>query len=60
MIPVCVKTHVWLSYSKSESWQIGFREQQFSWVKSAVQVIRIVNETEFLSPVNECKHKVWV
>ena len=43
-------------YLKSISWQIGFRNQKFSRVKAAVQVIRIVNETDFLSPVNECEN----
>jgi len=60
IIPVCVKTHVWLSCSNSESCQSGFRELQFSQVRSAVQAIRIVNETEFLSPVNECEHNFRV
>jgi len=60
MIPVCVKTHIWPSYSKSESWPIGSREQQSSWVKAAVQAIHTINWTEFLSLVNECEHKDWV
>ena len=60
MMHVCVKTHARPSYSKSEPWKTGFREQQFSWVKAAIQVIRLVNKTAFLRPVNECEHKDWV
>jgi len=59
-MPVGVKTHVGLSCLKSVSWQIGFRNQKFSRVKAAVHVIRIVNETKFLSPVHECEHESWM
>jgi len=60
VILVCVETHVGLSYLRSVSWQIVFRNQKFSRVKAAVHVIRIVNETEFLSPVHECEHESWM
>ena len=60
MVPVCVKTHIWLSFSKSKSFPIGFRGQQLWWVKAAIQMIRFVNETACPCLVNECEHLNWV
>jgi len=60
VISVAVRAHAVLSYLKLVSWQIGFRNQKFSSVEVAIQIISIANETYFLRPVNECEYEVWV